>query len=97
MKILAHLEWREGAPPRGERTTPMLVIGRPLGVPHDAAADNRPSLFLAHYRDQGLVPARVRGMNTKEARPTIAALFWAEIHPPASIELAPLTEDDRKG
>jgi hypothetical protein len=75
----------------------MLVIGRPSGVPYDVEADNRPSLFLAHYHDQGLVPARVRGMSTNEPRPTIDALFWAEIHPPAGVELAALGLDDFKG
>ena len=94
---MPRITWHRGKPPSDERAArPVLVIGRAI-VQADALEDTRPSLYLAHYTGEGLVPARVVGMKASEARPTLAADYWAEVDLPKGVDLRPLDRRDFNG
>jgi hypothetical protein len=65
----------------------------------DAAADNRPDLYVGHFHigRQNFVPASSRGMSAGEVRPELEVLFWADIDLPPGLELRELTKDDLHG
>ena len=95
---MAGIEWTEGEPPTIEGRR-VLVIASPRGGTYDAAADNRPDIFIGHWHDNGwYVPARIGGMSENEARPRLDPIkCWAEINLPSGVELRELTARDCKG
>jgi hypothetical protein len=93
------IEWHKGEPPESERGKRLLLIAHPTGNTHDAAADNRPDIYIGHFghAEDGFVPARIWGMSANEARPALNVKYWAEIDLPADVELHGLTVGDFSG
>jgi hypothetical protein len=93
------IKWNLGQPPEKQRGKRLLLIASPTNVNFDAAADNRPDIYIAHFGDaeDGYVPARISGMPTNEARPALNVKYWAEINLPPNVELRLLTVSDFKG
>jgi hypothetical protein len=95
------IKWNPGTPPRPLEGKRLLLIAHPTGITHDAVEDNRPDIYLGHYRDghgeNVYVPARVWGMQAKEARPALDVKYWAEIDLPPDVELRLLTRSDIEG
>jgi hypothetical protein len=77
----------------------LLVIGSPIDRQFDAAADNRPDVFIAHFHEgEGVyVPARIFGMSATGARPTLDVQYWAEIETDLPVELRDLVVDNHFG
>jgi len=96
---MAGIKWNRGEPPETERGKRLLLIASPMNRNYDAAADNRPDIYIGHYghAEDRYVPARVWGMSANEARPPLAIMYWAEIDPPPGIELRELTISNHKG
>jgi hypothetical protein len=96
---MAGIKWNVGQPPETQRGKRLLLIASPTGVNFDAAADNRPDLYIGHYgkATDGLVLARVRGMPANDARPALDVEYWAEIDLPPGVELRSLTISDFEG
>lgn len=80
-----------------QRQGRILVIASSLGGNYDAAADNRPDIFIAHHSPRGFVPARISGMSLGEARPTLKIEYWAELDLPKAVRLRELSNDDIVG
>ncbi|MGO9683618.1 MAG: hypothetical protein ACLPTZ_13710 [Beijerinckiaceae bacterium] len=93
------IKWNEGKPPETQRGKRLLLIARPDSGPYDAAADNRPDIYIGHYGygEDGYVPARIWGMSANEPRPKLDVKFWAEIELPDGIEVRNLTVSDYRG
>ena len=91
--------WKRGRPRETQRGKRLLFIASPKGRNFDAAADNRPDIYIGHFGDQedDYIPARTWGMHAKDARPGLNIKYWAEIDLPYGVELRSLTTDDIKG
>jgi hypothetical protein len=98
LEIKHTIVWHEGHPP-GTHKWRLLLIASPTGGNFDAAADNRPDLYVGHFNGStdGYVPARVSGMKADDARPTLNVKYWAEINLPEGMEIRSLTVDDVRG
>jgi hypothetical protein len=96
---MPQLTWHPGTPPDSYRDRRLLLIAHPRGGTHDAAANNRPDLYVGHFNSSldAFVPATGRGMNASVPRPRLTVLHWAEIDLPPGFELRELTDDDFKG
>ena len=90
--------WKEGHPPETLRGKRLLLIASPMNMNFDAAADNRPDIFIGHHGEAAddYVPALVQGM-LEGARQYLAVKYWAEINLPDGVELRSLTDSDLKG
>jgi hypothetical protein len=93
------IKWNLGQPPETQRSKRLLLIAFPTNVNFDAAADDRPDIYIGHFGDaaDGYVPARIWGMPANEARPALNVKYWAEIDLPPNVELRSLTIGDFKG
>jgi hypothetical protein len=96
---MAGINWNSGPPPETQVRNRLLLIASPIGVNFDAAADNRPDIYIGHFghAEDGYVPARIVGMSANEARHALDVKYWAEIELPPGVELRSLTIDDLKG
>jgi hypothetical protein len=98
---MAGIKWNLGQPPETQRGKRLLLIASPTGVNFDAAADNRPDIYIGHFghAEDAYVPARIWGMSANEARPALNVKYWAEIEIdlPPNVELRLLTIDNFKG
>jgi hypothetical protein len=97
---MTQINWRPGSPPDKQRDKRLLLIATPISGVHDAAADNRPNLYVGHFQRGGrdcFVPARGSGMGAHEPRPDLQVLHCAEIDLPSNVELRGLTIDDFEG
>lgn len=96
---MTDIKWNLGQPPEMQRSNRLLLIASPTDVNFDAAADNRPDIYIGHFGDaeDAYVPARISGMSANEARPALNVKYWAEITLPPNVELRLLTTSDFKG
>ena len=46
---MSRIEWKKGFPPDSEKGKHLLLIATPMGVNLDAAADNRPDVYVGHF------------------------------------------------
>jgi len=96
---VAEITWIAGNPPQHPPGKLFLLIASPLGGNFDVQADNRPAVYVGHYRpnEPRPVPARVWGMSANKSRPDLDVLYWAEIDLPSGLEIRDLTQDDLFG
>jgi len=96
---MSRIEWKKGFPPDSAKGKRLLLIATPTNVNFDAAADNRPDVYVGHYSyaSDGFVPIRVQGMSPNNSRPELKVEWWAEIDLPESVELRELTTSDFRG
>ena len=86
---MSQIDWKKGAPPASMKGERLLLIATPTNVNFDAAADNRPDVYVGHYSDanDGFVPIRVQGMSPNNARPELKVEYWTEIDLPPGVSL----------
>ncbi len=96
---MSRIKWSPGRPPDSEKGKRLLLIATPTNVNFDAAADNRPDVYVGHYSDanDGFVPIRVQGMSPNNSRPELKVQYWAEIDLPVGVDLRELTVSDTHG
>jgi hypothetical protein len=87
---MSAIRWNDGAPPETMRDKRLLVIGHPKSGVFDAAEDQRPGIFIAHFLKQEVVPEWVMGMRQNNSRPALNVKHWAEINLPDGVELRSL-------
>ena len=96
---MSRIEWKKGFPPASMKGERLLLIATPTNVNFDAAADNRPDVYVGHYSyaNDGFVPIRSAGNEPEQPRPELKVKFWAEIDLPTGVELRALTTSDFRG
>ena len=96
---MSQIDWKKGPPPASTKGQRLLLIATPTNVNLDAAADNRPDVYVGHYgyANDGFVPIRVQRMSPNNARPELKVEYWAEIDLPLAVELRELTTSDFRG
>ncbi len=92
------IDWNRGTPPRSVHGRLLLLVATPGKGNHDIAEDNRPGIYIGHWKHQeGWFPVRVWGMNEANARSPLNVMFWAELDGPPGVELRALTENHISG
>jgi hypothetical protein len=96
---MSRIEWKKGFPPDSEKGKRLLLIATQMGVNLDAAADNRPDVYVGHfsYANDSFVPIRVQGMSPNNPRPALKVKYWVEIDLPEGVELRELGIEDIRG
>ncbi len=96
---MAGIRWNPGPPPATKQGERLLLIASPLGRNFDAQADNRPAMYIGHFREgePNPVSTRIWGMSENEARPELNVLYWADVETDLPMEIRALAQDDLKG